>query len=364
VISCILYASIDENLSVEHSDVRLILVVSALPYTASFLSVSLVPFQWMSFVRFTKGRDPFGPYVKFYILSSVASTSTTWLLLVLLIWYKIEEAVLIGSLAMGSVSCLLVGAYVYYGLALRRKLLETDSLTGSSMHSKTTKKLRFLAPLQGIMFLGLTGVWITSAVLAYNEEALAVTVPLQLVFEACIMGLTLWMYSNTVQKISGSKASSSGKTGSNSVDRRVRTPSHGAGTLRALDLEGNSQGIRTQKGVNGVISLLWWMLKIANIFEPTDSWFSISPEVTTSRHSSQAKLPKFSHSSQHKLPNFGQDSVKSRKMNGSYDIVTIACSESDTSAIEGTTQTSNSVDSKSPPHLRKLRNFSSTIYVN
>jgi len=333
VISCILYASIDENLSVEHSDVRLILVVSALPYTASFLSVSLVPFQWMSFVRFTKGRDPFGPYVKFYILSSVASTSTTWLLLVLLIWYKIEEAVLIGSLAMGSVSCLLVGAYVYYGLALRRKLLETDSLTGSSMHSKTTKKLRFLAPLQGIMFLGLTGVWITSAVLAYNEEALAVTVPLQLVFEACIMGLTLWMYSNTVQKISGSKASSSGKTGSNSVDRRVRTPSHGAGTLRALDLEGNSQGIRTQK-------------------------------VTTSRHSSQAKLPKFSHSSQHKLPNFGQDSVKSRKMNGSYDIVTIACSESDTSAIEGTTQTSNSVDSKSPPHLRKLRNFSSTIYVN
>mmetsp|Transcript_15344 Transcript_15344/g.21366 ORF Transcript_15344/g.21366 Transcript_15344/m.21366 type:complete len:278 (-) Transcript_15344:186-1019(-) len=273
----------------------------------------------MSFVRFTKGRDPFGPYIKFYILSSVASISTTWLLLVLLIWNKIEEAVLIGSLAMGSVSCTLVGAYVYYGLALRKKLLETDSLTGSSMHSQTTKKLRCLAPLQGMMFLGLTGVWITSAMLAYNEEALSVTVPLQLAFEACIMGLTLWMYSNTVKKISDSKASSSGKTGSNTVERRVRTPSRG-GAFKAVDIDRNNQGIKTQK----------------------------------------VTLPA-SLASQDKLPNLAHDSTKSRKLNGSYDIVTTACSESEASTMGSSRATQvSSVDSKSPPHLRKLRNFSST----
>jgi len=211
-LSCLYFGGHIIGFRYRDTPASLLFVISALPYTILFLSTSLVPFLWMVIVHNKQlKKQPWRPYLKCFIILNAAITGLVWMTFAILWHLDVQNAALIGSSLLGGLCMILMVIYSIYGCMLRKHLLIMSD--GSEERNKIPNMLLWIIPINIVCFLGLTITWIVSGILASdNDIALGVVVPVQLLFETAIVGVTLYMYHTKVAKLSSSRSTKDSKS--------------------------------------------------------------------------------------------------------------------------------------------------------
>ncbi|GAB5367361.1 hypothetical protein AAMO2058_001223700 [Amorphochlora amoebiformis] len=212
-LSSVMYSGIVVGFRVQHSHAAAVVVVTALPYTFSFWTASVIAFQWMASAFNSKLKtDNFhGNRFKYYI-SNVVVVVIIWVFIIAMWVLDMEVISYVGPIMMAFFCLLLVILYLVGGFTISHKLKKSFSIMTVSLSSekvqkqmKNAKEVRMKAIVNAGCFGAISIIWILSAVFRDDPQALQILIPSFLFFDSFGGCLILFMYAKSVrQKSKGS----------------------------------------------------------------------------------------------------------------------------------------------------------------
>ncbi|GAB5371134.1 hypothetical protein AAMO2058_001553500, partial [Amorphochlora amoebiformis] len=234
-LSSLMYSGVLLHFNLNNSHGALVVVVSALPYTFSFWTASLIAFQWMAsaFNPRLRTNNFHENRVKYYV-SNLVVVFIMWAFFFAFWILDMQVISYVGPAAMAFACLVLVSLYLIGGLTISHKLKKSFSIMKASRRSLKIRKqishseeVGLKAIANSACFLALSIVWILSAVFRDDETVLKAIVPLFLFIDAFDACLILYMYfrsvRHTVRKSSISVSSNSSPQTSKMSSRRVTT---------------------------------------------------------------------------------------------------------------------------------------------
>jgi len=234
-LSSLMFSGVFRPLSLSNSNGALIVVVSALPYTFSFWTASLIAFQWMASAFNPRLRtNNFHENRTKYYVSNAVVVVIMWAFFFSFWMLDFQAISYIGPAVMAFVCVVLVLLYLIGGLSISRQLRKSFSTMKVSRDSLKVRKqinhsneVRIKVFANSACFFALSVVWILSGVFRDDMSVLEVIVPLFLFIDAFDACLILFMYANgirhSVRKRSLSGGSNNRSHSSRLSSRRITT---------------------------------------------------------------------------------------------------------------------------------------------
>ncbi|GAB5367364.1 hypothetical protein AAMO2058_001224000 [Amorphochlora amoebiformis] len=243
-LSSLMYSGIIEKFSLARSHAAVVVTVTALPYTFSFWTASLIAFQWMAtaFNPRLRTNNFHANRYKYYI-SNALIVVIMWVFILAMWVFNVEEISLVGPLLMAFVCLLLVVLYLVGGFTISRQLKKSFTImTVSRSSEKVQKQMRHAEEVgtKAMVYAGCFGaisiIWILSAIFRDDFQVLQILVPAFLFLDTMGGSLVLIMYARSVRQTirksslsldthpSNDSKMSSGRVARRSVGLRSRKP--------------------------------------------------------------------------------------------------------------------------------------------